>query len=895
MTHDEAFLQAIAAAPDDDDAPRLVYADWLEERGDSERAEFIRVQVALSRNADGAGDLPADVIARLKGRERSLLSRNKKRWLQPLRELKAEGTTHPELWRGFAEDVAMDAAAFLERGEELWRVCPVKRLRLRNIDGLARQLSQCSALARASHLELGGKPPLTAMALRTLWESPHLTGLQALSLDGAPLTDADLSSLASSTVAPSLRRLKLSGAQITGATLPVLLARLPQLQSINLGSNRAFAPRYFAEAFAALSSGGLRELYVDYTPFGTDGMRALAGARHLTRLNRLWLRKCSLDAVSAEVLAEMTHLTAVASLYLSDNPLTPAGGVALAAWPGLRAVRELNLDRCGVGTRGVEALARSMHLGPLTELRLAENGVEDAAVEALAACERLSELQVLDLGDNAVTAAGVRALAASPRMGRLRHLALDRNAVGDEGAAAVAASPHLRALGWLTLRDGGVSRPAANQLIAQLPRLTIFAANGGFLTDEQLEATREGLAAGGSEDDIIAAAEDRLVRAILDDPEHMQARDQYASFLSDGHSPWWVVIKLQNPDYWCPDEVRQRWTQWFEANRNEWLAPLLPWAQLFDDRESFDRGFLSKVAFTGPPPDDVARSLARFPPLALLPLEVQRGNMVGEGAFQVFTHRRCLARMTRLDFRSIRPTELAHVLRSPYLTALEELSFGFCRLDDEAARLLAESPSVARLRSLDFGRPSEDGGWDGDAANRIGPNGLAALGASPHLSGLRSLGLFGNRTVGDAGVRALLDAPLLRPAVLDLRSTGLTVAAVRALAESPWSGPLRTLRLGGLDALADDALEALAASPRLAGLHELDVCGARRDPGVAGLPMTDAGARALAGSKHLARLRVLRVSCWAGLTDAGVATLRERFGAGLVRQDGRPLADSPER
>jgi uncharacterized protein (TIGR02996 family) len=42
---DEPFLRAISAAPDDD-APRLVYADWLDDRGDP-RAEFVRLQVRL--------------------------------------------------------------------------------------------------------------------------------------------------------------------------------------------------------------------------------------------------------------------------------------------------------------------------------------------------------------------------------------------------------------------------------------------------------------------------------------------------------------------------------------------------------------------------------------------------------------------------------------------------------------------------------------------------------------------------------------------------------------------------------------------------------------------------------------------------------------------------------
>src|SRR5262249_30478553 len=47
-TGDEAaLLGAIGEAPEDD-APRLVYADWLEERGDPDRAAFIRTQCRLA-------------------------------------------------------------------------------------------------------------------------------------------------------------------------------------------------------------------------------------------------------------------------------------------------------------------------------------------------------------------------------------------------------------------------------------------------------------------------------------------------------------------------------------------------------------------------------------------------------------------------------------------------------------------------------------------------------------------------------------------------------------------------------------------------------------------------------------------------------------------------------
>lgn len=54
-TMQEAFLESILAAPDDD-GPRLIYADWLEETGiDPERAEFIRLQIFCANNPDPHG------------------------------------------------------------------------------------------------------------------------------------------------------------------------------------------------------------------------------------------------------------------------------------------------------------------------------------------------------------------------------------------------------------------------------------------------------------------------------------------------------------------------------------------------------------------------------------------------------------------------------------------------------------------------------------------------------------------------------------------------------------------------------------------------------------------------------------------------------------------------
>ncbi|MCA9664126.1 MAG: TIGR02996 domain-containing protein [Myxococcales bacterium] len=65
------LLQAVYAAPERDE-PRLVYADWLAERGDA-RAELITLQCERARCGTREGL-----------RERSLLRRCEQRWLGPL-------------------------------------------------------------------------------------------------------------------------------------------------------------------------------------------------------------------------------------------------------------------------------------------------------------------------------------------------------------------------------------------------------------------------------------------------------------------------------------------------------------------------------------------------------------------------------------------------------------------------------------------------------------------------------------------------------------------------------------------------------------------------------------------------------------------------------------------
>lgn len=63
MSDEEAFLNAIRASPDDD-APRLVYADWLDEHGQPEKAGYLRTEAALGAqgHGDGCTKIPFEIL-----------------------------------------------------------------------------------------------------------------------------------------------------------------------------------------------------------------------------------------------------------------------------------------------------------------------------------------------------------------------------------------------------------------------------------------------------------------------------------------------------------------------------------------------------------------------------------------------------------------------------------------------------------------------------------------------------------------------------------------------------------------------------------------------------------------------------------------------------------------
>lgn len=165
--NDNNFLRAICLEPSDD-CPRLIYADYLEERGDP-RGEFIRVQCAMQkRRAGPAGPVSDDspwlqndsTYHALRRRERELLKEHGGAWTDGLPESlvtrecphcldypvdwetgaiecrQCDGTgfvpddDRIEFRRGFVASIALPTAGFLVHAAALFAAAPVDDVRL---------------------------------------------------------------------------------------------------------------------------------------------------------------------------------------------------------------------------------------------------------------------------------------------------------------------------------------------------------------------------------------------------------------------------------------------------------------------------------------------------------------------------------------------------------------------------------------------------------------------------------------------------------------------------------------------------------------------------------------------------------------------------------------------
>ena len=462
---DRNFLDYIVANIDDD-TPRLVYADWLEENGQDERAEFVRVQVERAQ-------LPTWDAAqvRLRIREEELLKQHGESWLAELPSI--EGAKWEGFRRGIVAEVSFASFEAMRANAQACRaVAPIEAVTVR----WPRQseTGQASApIAELRELSLTGRPTLEdevgwladspqlstlrVLTARGLWveglrrltASPHLSGLKAFRLPSNNLGNAGIQILTRAASLTSLEELTLSGQSYE---------RYGEDPTIQASSMHALA------GWAGLAS--IHSLSLMGSNLGRDGLRALLRSPHVGALKELSLRAGQLDG---QAMAEFDSARAglqFETLDLGENVLKDLGAEYIAIVPCLHELKTLRLDRCEITSNGAQLFAKKARfLGGLRLLEVGHNHFRSAGLAALLERQPAS-LHTLGMSDNDLYDEGAELLAGSQASEPLIEVDLSQNGLGAAATRALGESAHLRGLLVLRLADNSISTSAAAALAA---------------------------------------------------------------------------------------------------------------------------------------------------------------------------------------------------------------------------------------------------------------------------------------------------------------------------------------------------------------------------------------------------------------------------------------------
>jgi uncharacterized protein (TIGR02996 family) len=372
MDPELASLLAAARLEIEDDAPRLVLADWLEEHGDVKRAEWVRLSVRASALRQW-NPVRRKLLTRLEKREVA----HAEEWFGLLQAANgvirvnhAAGMVYlelmPQALNGLDELLNSPEGAWVD-GLRCW-------------DGWSgadfARLLRCRALTHLSSLMLGacresdGIPPLA--------ETPHLKQLSHLVLSHARITANGLRRVIEAGVVPALTRLGVGTNLLewTGVRALAESGWMGRLTSLDLTDNQLGV-----QAAPLCAGPRLRDLSLARNGFGDRGVAALpfAGLASVRALD-LSFNDVGADGVAALAAAELPALT---DLNLEGNVIDDAGLVPLLRPPVSSQLRFLQLSHNRITDVGAQSLLRSPLVERLHRLTLFNNGLSPAMAQKL--------------------------------------------------------------------------------------------------------------------------------------------------------------------------------------------------------------------------------------------------------------------------------------------------------------------------------------------------------------------------------------------------------------------------------------------------------------------------------------------------------------------------------
>ena len=347
MSEGDALYQTILENPEDD-APRLIYSDWLEEQGDTQRAQFIRIQCEQAR-----AEPHSPLCRKLISRARRLY---KPHWLHTLRGK----ALHAEMHRGFIHKITIYSKRFVTDAASIFATEPVREVRF------------------ADFTAVRGNVPVATLAV-----CPHLRRLTGLSISGSTVSGRMFDELLGGGHLAGLRKLNLIATSIEPDRFPQLLnaSRLPHVDELHIGALPNAGPDWLEDLGGCNMLGQLKTFTVWNDSSSIQTLNAflrlpdLKGLRTLGMTSRSTANMQDLPVPVLEAIALAPHLHNLADL---DLAMTSTRDAALRQFCGndqFRHLRRLNLPMNSLTGAGVQAILRAEHLRKLYSLNLDANHI----------------------------------------------------------------------------------------------------------------------------------------------------------------------------------------------------------------------------------------------------------------------------------------------------------------------------------------------------------------------------------------------------------------------------------------------------------------------------------------------------------------------------------------
>ena len=378
MSDHDALVAAICDQPDED-TPRLVYADWLDENDRPEQAAFVRAQVELARTPPWE---PFAVLCKWRRPE----WQTGKPFRETLPRVDGSGVEwHAEAFRrglGWRLNVRNPIAWEQQEAQVLERA-PVGEMYLWSAPTLDhwRAFAASPVVPRLRKLHLVTSP---IEPLRVLRDTPEALGITDLYFEraggaGIPFVVEVLLASPLGTVVGGLHY------HVGGGPLDELIdARVrgePPLERLSLAAMGLTADHVRRLCEGPLI-GQVRELDLRNNFLEDGGIRALA--RDLpASIHTLGLAGTGTPGRGLEEFTHHHRIGSLRRLDLSRDTLTPRLARALSRSADLAGLRSLGLNKCLVGERELYHLVRAKFWPNLVELDLRENPIPPAGVRHL--------------------------------------------------------------------------------------------------------------------------------------------------------------------------------------------------------------------------------------------------------------------------------------------------------------------------------------------------------------------------------------------------------------------------------------------------------------------------------------------------------------------------------